>query len=169
MFLDFNGKIVTGCGRHSDLGIPGKNMLPETPDDWPEKLYPGSLNIEIFLEEVPEKINNLGPGRYIQKLDNSLFRPAIIIPQNLIINNSIGPKGPVWGRGDAQVWRTKVTVMNSGKVYDCWTLRRLDSAMWKHIELISDKYLRTVMRVADEDRVMVSIQGEMQVNHRERV
>lgn len=159
--IEFKGKIVSGCGKHSDLGIPGRGKLPNSPIDWPETLYPGSLNIEISVEELPKELGNLGPGTLIKKLDNGILKPAFVIEQKAILNNTIGSNGPVKGRGDAQVWRAKIKVEKSKEIYDCWVLRRLDSGMTKHIELVSDKHLREFLKLLDRDKVIVSLEGDI--------
>lgn len=161
MWIEFKGKIVSGQGDHSDLGIPGKDKLSHSPEDWPKNLCRGSLNVEISSGVLPKELNNLGEGTLIRKLDNGILKPAFVIEQKAILNNTIGPNGPVRGRGDAQVWRAKILVEKSKETYDCWVLRRLDSGMTRHIELVSDKHLRTILNLQDDDKVLVSIEGEM--------
>lgn len=160
MRIEFKGKIISGQGDHYDLGIPGKNELSHAPEDWPKTLCPGSLNVEISIEDLPKELDNLGQGTLIKKLDNGILKPTFVIEQKAILNNTIGPKGPVKGRGDAQVWRAKIIVEKSKEIYDCWVLRRLDSEMTKHIELVSDKYLRETLKLSDGDRVLVSLEGD---------
>jgi hypothetical protein len=159
MVIRFKGKIVPGCGGHSNLGIPGKSSLANAPDDWPKVLYPGSLNVEIFLEELPQELDFLGPGDLIKKLDNGILKPAFMIAQKEISNNTIGPNCRVKGRGDAQIWRAIIEVEKSKEIYNCWVLRRLDSGMTRHIEVVADKYLRKALNLEDGDRVLVIIEG----------
>lgn len=157
--IEFKGKVVSGQGNHSDLGIPGKNKLPYAPDDWPDILYPGSLNVEILTNELPKDLDTLGPGNLIKKLDNSILKPAFVIKQNAIINNTIGPNGTVKGRGDAQVWRAKITILKIKQNFQCWVLRRLDSGMTRHIEIVSNVGLRQTLNLHDGDDVCVCLQG----------
>ena len=161
MLIEFKGKVVSGCGKHSELIIPGKKVLPFAPDDWPHALCPGSLNIEISTMEIPSELERLGPGIMMKKLDNGFLKPALVIEQKAIKNNTIGPNCRVKGRGDAQVWRAKISVEKSKEECSCWVLRRLDSAMTAHIELVSDRKLRESLNLCDEDRVIVALQGEV--------
>jgi len=159
MQMDFKGKIVSGQGDHSKLVIPGKDKLFNAPDDWPKSLCPGSLNVEISIEELPRELNSLGPGTLIKKLDNGILKPIFIIEQKAILNNTIGPNGPVKGRGDAQVWRAKIKVEKSKEICNCWVFRRLDSAMTGHIELVSDVNMRKTLNLCDGDSVIVYLEG----------
>jgi hypothetical protein len=157
--IEFKGKVVSGWIKHSELAIPGKSKLPSAPSDWPETLCPGSLNIEISVNDLPKELDNLGPGMLIKKLDNGILKPVLIIKQEDIINNTIGPNGPVKGRGDAQVWRAKLLVEKSKNMHDCWVLRRLDSGMTKHLELASTEHLRQALNLLDGDKVSVLLEG----------
>lgn len=159
MLIKFKGKVVSGCGKHCELIIPGKAKLPDAPSDWPEVLCPGSLNIEISIEELPKELDDLGPGAFIKKLDNDILKPAFIIQQSAILNNTIGPQGPVKGRGDARVWRAKISVLKTHQDFPCWVLRRLDSGMTRHIELVSDANLRRTLNLCDGDSVCVHLEG----------
>lgn len=157
--IEFKGKIVSGQGNHSDLGIPGKNKLPHAPEDWPQILCSGSLNVEISAEDLPKELESLGDGVLIKKLDNGVLKPAFVIEQKAILNNTIGPNCRVEGIGDAQVWRAKLLVEKSKKTYDCWVLRRLDSGMTRHLELVSDKHLRKTLNLLDGDMISVLLEG----------
>lgn len=160
--IELKGKIVSGQGDHSDLGIPGKDRLFYAPSDWPKTLHPGSLNVEISVNDLLKKLDILGQGTLIKKLDNGLLKPAFVIEQQAILNNTIGPNCHVKGRGHAQVWRARIKVVESGEICDCWVLRRLDSGMTKHIELVSDKYLRETLKLCDGDQVIISLQGDIE-------
>ncbi len=159
MQIEFKGKIVSGQGNHADLGIPGKNKLSHAPEDWPVTLCPGSLNVEILIDELPKELDALGQGTLIKKLDNGILKPSFVIEQKAILNNTIGPNGLVKGRGDAQVWRAKIIIEKSKETYNCWVLRRLDSGMTKHVELVSDVNLRKVLNLVNGDQVFVSLEG----------
>lgn len=166
MLITFKGKIVSGQGDHSKFGIPGKKNVSDAPVDWPENLCPGSLNIEISANEIPKELDNLGPGILIKKLDNGILKPAFVIKQNAILNNTIGPDKPPPrnGRGDAQVWRAKINVLKTNQNFACWVLRRLDSGMTKHIELVSSVNLRKILNLVDGDDVLVSLEGGMKLD-----
>ncbi len=43
--LKFEGVVAAGIGKHSELIVPGRVVLREPPHDWPEVLFPGSLNV----------------------------------------------------------------------------------------------------------------------------
>lgn len=159
MIIKFVGIIVSGQSSHKNLGIPGKHSLPNAPSDWPKILCPGSLNVKVKTDQLPVELDKLGEGRCIKKFDNGILKPLFVIPQSDITNNTIGPNCRIKGRGDAQVWRAKINVVKSGEVYDCWVLRRLDSGMSIHIELVSDKKLREILNLNDGDDVIVSIEG----------
>lgn len=158
--IEFKGKIVSGQGNHSNLVIPGKNKLSYAPEDWPDILYSGSLNVEVFINELPKDFDSLGPGNLIKKLDNGILKPAFVIKQNEIINNTIGPGGPVRGRGDAQVWRAEIIIFKTKQKFKCWVLRRLDSGMTRHLEIVSDVSLRHTLSLQDGDDVCVYLQGD---------
>jgi len=159
MQIEFKGKVVSGQGDHSNLGIPGKVNLQHTPEDWHQILYPGSLNVEISTDDLPRELNSLGQGALIKKLDNGILKPAFLIEQKAIVNNTIGPYGPVKGRGDAQVWRAKISVLKTKRTFSCWVLRRLDSGMTRHIELVSDLNLRKALNLCDGDSVSIYLEG----------
>ena len=163
MDIVFLGQIVAGCGQHKELGLPGLSELDNAPDDWPESLHPGSLNILISLSNVPEILNSLGSGRYIQKLDNGFLKPEFVIEQHLIKNNTIGPNEKDKKRGHAQVWRAIIEAIKTSQKHACWVLRILDSGMWQHIEIVSEKYLRKQLGLADGDFVNVSLYGELTI------
>jgi len=159
VLIEFKGKVVSGCGKHSDLIIPGKMKLPNAPSDWPDVLCPGSLNVEIFIAELPKGLDDLGPGVLVKKLDNGILKPAFVIQQSAIINNTIGPLGPVIGRGDALLWRAKINVLKTAQDFSCWVLRRLDSGMTRHIELVSSVNLRRTLNLCDGNSVCIYLEG----------
>lgn len=159
MQIGFKGKIVSGSGKHAELGIPGKEKLSNAPADWPKTLCPGSLNVEISSKELPKELDKLGQGILIRRLDNGILKPTFVIEQKAICNNTIGPNGPVKGRGDAQVWRAKIIVEKTKEIFNCWVLRRLDSGMTRHIEMVSGVNLRSALNLVDGDYVLVSLEG----------
>ena len=73
----FRGEIVTGVGKYSELSFPGRYEITEAPQDWPNKLYPGSLNVMVRDDGYPEGFTSppIGPG--VQKFDDHRMDAAI--------------------------------------------------------------------------------------------
>src|SRR6516164_917977 len=104
--LEFRGKVASGVGRYSTLSIPGRSKLNQAPSDWPESLFPGSLN--VCVDAYP-----LGPaGRTlltrVKELDRGRFAPTFEIRREDIGNNQLGPRPDLPRCGDAQVWRAEL-------------------------------------------------------------
>lgn len=157
--LTFTGCIVSGKGRHSEMIIPGRPALSSAPDDWPEILYPGSLNVRIDDRFGLPKTLAKCAGEFIQKLDAGMFRPAFEIRFDAIRNNGLKPTPNQPRRGDAQVWRASLYLPPRQLRIDCWVLRRFWSDIKKQLEIVSDKNLRTDFRLADGTYVLVDLYG----------
>ena len=84
----FRGKISSGLGRHSELIIPGKHNLTDSPVDWPEEFATGSLNVQIV--EFPEALKSTRTR--LKALDRGVIPPTLVIPQDRIENNSLRRK-----------------------------------------------------------------------------
>lgn len=151
----FKGKIRDGRGNFSKMKIPGRSSLPIAPNDWPEVICPGSLNVKVM--EYPEELESLGPGNHIQKLDNGLFQPAFVIPHDRIIGNTIRPILHAPENGNAQVWRAKLAVAQTGIQFPCWVLRRIGSGVAKQLEIVSEDHLRSKYGLGNGDKVFVSL------------
>jgi len=137
--LKFAGNIINGIGKHVELFVPGRNDIPTAPDDWPAKLFPGSLNVRIV--EWPEEFvsHNLAPSAKV--LDTAGFAPALTIPQNLMGNNQLTPIAAMPHKGTAQVWRATLEIADQELF--CWVLRRFGSGLSMDLELVSDIGIRT--------------------------
>lgn len=99
--LTFRGRIVNGIGKHSQLYVPGKSELSSAPEDWPEKLCPGSLN--ILVTQWPDMFSNKKLSLSAKSLDTAGFTPTFIIPQDELGNNQLTPRTDMPNRGTAQV------------------------------------------------------------------
>jgi len=154
--LEFEGVIAAGIGKHSELIVPGRVVLRETPHDWPEVLFPGSLNVRV--EEYPEALGRHGLLNRIAELDKSLFRPAFEIPREDLGNNQIYPRPGVPRGGDAQVWRAQIKTLDGSLTLMCWALRRFGSGVGEQLEFVAAQKLRS-LGLEDNQRVAVSLFG----------
>ena len=160
--LRFEGQIVSGVGRYAELEFPGREELLGAPEDWPESLCPGSLNVLVLEEGYPTGFD--APergGRGVQVLDDGVFAPTFSIPGALIgANKLLSEDDP--GRGSAQVWRGIVRVARNSQEYDCWVVRRIGSRAGKGrignvLEIMSDKRMRDELGVGDQDGERVAV------------
>jgi CTP-dependent riboflavin kinase len=157
--LVLTGSIVSGKGHHSKITIPGRSSLPRAPDDWPETLHPGSLNVRIDDRFGLPKPLAKCPGEFIDKLDSRMFRPAFEIPFDSIRNNDLKPTPKKPRRGDAQVWRASLFLVPRQLRIECWVLRRFWSSIKKQLEIVSDKHRRKEFQLADGAYVVVDLYG----------
>lgn len=139
--LEFMGKIVNGRGHHAELGIPGRILLPNAPEGWPEMLCPGSLN--VLVNRYPQEFRARGLPDSVRTLDSGGFRPAFAIPPRLMSNNKLIPTSDAPSRGTAQVWRATITA--NGITAQSWVLRRIGSGLRDELELVSSEALRAVL------------------------
>jgi CTP-dependent riboflavin kinase len=144
--LKFAGKIVNGIGKHAELVIPGCNILPMAPADWPEQLYPGSLNLSV--SQYPDEFTARGLQPSTKALDMAGFEPEFTIRQNLMLNNRLTATETMPNRGTAQVWRASLKVID--REVSCWVLRRFGSTLANQIELISPIGLRGELGLSHE-------------------
>ena len=160
--LLFEGEIVSGAGKYAELEFPGKEELPGAPEEWPESLCPGSLNVMVLEEGYPAGFD--APergGRGVQVLDDDVFAPSFFIPGALIGGNMLLSESDP-RRGSAQVWRAILRVGGNSQEYGCWVVRRLGSRVGKDrtgnvLEIMSDKRLRHELGVGDQDGERVSV------------
>ncbi|MBO1038503.1 DUF120 domain-containing protein [Brucella pituitosa] len=145
----FRGKISSGLGKHSELIIPGKKDLKNSPSDWPDRFAAGSLNVQIT--EYPSILQS--SRKQLKALDQGLFPPTLVIPQNEIKNNSLRRKLFKPRRGTGQAWRA--TLHSNSLSMHVWVFRRIGSHMHDCIELISDKRIRENLNIRDQDEVHV--------------
>lgn len=158
--LIFQGHVSKGVGHHNELGIPGRCQLgTAAPDDWPEKLHPGSLNVELPKGGVPQAFQQHGLPVAVESLDAGLFQPEFEIRQDQIAGNTIRP-GPDRGPrgGDAQVWRA---FLYEGDrpigTPQCWVLRRFGSRVNQRLELVAGSRLRDIAELRDDGRIVVTV------------
>lgn len=154
--LEFFGTVRGDKGTFSqEMVIPGRDDLIVVPEDWPDRLVPGTLNIEI--DDFPKDFDGIGEGDGLQKLDKGKFRAALIIPQRKIAGNTIKPTPDHPVRGFAQVWRADLHVLATGQTTKCWMFRIIESNIVSQIELVADQHLRTLLNLGDGAKVKVTI------------
>ncbi len=136
--LKFSGKIVNGIGRHVELYVPGRSALPNAPEDWPDELRPGSLNLRV--SEFPDEFRARGLEPSTKSLDVAEFAPVFVVPQDTLGNNKLMPTKEMPNRGTAQIWRTALEV--ESEKLPCWVLRRFGSGLRDQLEVVSNLHLR---------------------------
>jgi hypothetical protein len=154
--LRFEGFVTAGIGRHSELGIPGRADVATAPTDWPERLFPGSLNVRITA--YPKAFAQHRLPETIRSLDSGLFVPTFEVRRDEIRNNRLSPTDAVPRRGDAQVWRATIETTDAMICASCWALRRFGSQVGEQLELVADIRLRD-LGLDDERRVVVAVFG----------
>ncbi len=155
--LVFQGAIISGIGRYSDLMIPGRDELPQAPGDWPKTLYRGSLNIKIDPEGYPREFEAFCGPRKVPFLDTGFFPPEFTIHRDQIVNNKLEPRPNCERRGHAQVWRAHVKVVDTSTTFDCWVLRRFGSGLCDQLECVSEDHLRSRHNLQDDLPVRVTL------------
>lgn len=158
--LVFLGHVRSGVGRYKDLVFPSRDLLSQAPPDWPQQLYPGSLNVRIREDGYPPEFSRLGTLPGVCRLDEKRFQPTFVIPRDRIANNLLGPTPRHQDGGDAQVWRAQITVVDSGAAESCWLVRRIGSGLSKDLELVSHKFLRLELDLVDGTAVRVEVKGK---------
>jgi hypothetical protein len=144
--LEFEGTVINGIGRHRELLVPGRLLLPQAPSVWPETLHPGSLNLRVA--SYPAAWLERRMGNSVRGLDLGAFVPEFVIPQSQLGNNQLSPTPSKPKRGVGQVWRASL-VANGGEL-DCWILRRIDSTLRDVLELVSGDPIRKRMGLVRE-------------------
>jgi hypothetical protein len=139
--LAFEGSVVNGQGDHSKLVVPGRSLLSDAPEDWPETLRPGSLNVRISV--YPPAWHERGLSASVKVLDTGVFPPEFLIPQGRMHNNRLTPTPSKPRRGIGQVWRA--TLNANGGCLDCWVLRRIDSGLRDVLELVAGCAIRPAL------------------------
>jgi hypothetical protein len=137
--LIFEGTVVNGIGKHTELIVPGRGHLPRAPSDWPDTLQSGSLNVRIAA--YPTVWRERGLALSVRVFDTGIFVPEFRISQDRLGNNRILPTPSKPLRGTGQVWRAFL-VTNGGRL-ECWALRRIDSALSDVLELVSECPIRS--------------------------
>jgi len=141
--LEFEGIVINGIGKHSELFVPGRLLLPQAPTDWPETLHPGSLNVRVV--SYPAVWRERGLAASVKVLDTGVFPPAFLILREQFGNNQLLPTPSKPSRGIGQVWRAALFA-NDHRM-DCWVLRRIDSGLRDVVELIADCAIRNRMNL----------------------
>jgi hypothetical protein len=156
--LQFRGTVRSNQGAFSqEMVIPGRHGLVLAPEDWPEELAPGTLNIAINDDGFPNDFDQLGEGDGLKKLGGRSFWPALSIPPWRILGNTLQPTKHELLRGSAEVWRAELEVASTGEHAPCWMLRRLGSDIVSEIELVSDEHLRSRLNLRDGMDVKVTV------------
>ena len=156
--LEFRGSVRSNQGAFSQqMVIPGRKGLVLSPEDWPAKLAPGTLNIAIPDDGFPNDWEQLGKGDGLKKLDEGKLEPELAIPPWRIAGNTLQPTPDEPVRGSAQVWRAELEVAATGESATCWMLRRLGSDIVSEIELVSDEHLRSRLNLCDGMAVKVTV------------
>lgn len=161
--LTFKCAAESGEGRFSRMRFPGRDSVPEAPEDWPGpgQMAPGSLNCRI--QEFPADFDNIaGAGDRIQKLDSGYFIPEFSIPGELIQNNALSPTQENPQRGIAQIWRCRVYNEDSRESFNAWHVRRIDGSYPAYhdvIELMADRNLRKAHNIQDGTPLTITMFG----------
>lgn len=139
----FFGVICDGLSQFSTLGIPGRGGLNHAPSDWPDQLYPGSLNVRLRAGGYPVVFRKRGLASSVESLDSGLFQPSFEIPRDQLENNFLFPLPGVPRRGDAQVWRVALhRDADPCAAVVCWLFRRFGSNVGEQLELVSGERLK---------------------------
>jgi hypothetical protein len=153
--LEFIGTVrAKNTGFTHEMQIPGRDALYLRPDDWPERLAPGTLNIEI--REFPKTFDEIGTDDGLKKLDEGKFKAALAIPQRLIGGNTVESTRDQPTKGFAQVWQADLHVIATGQEATCWMLRIIGSEDTAEIELVDHEDLRSRLRLADGAAIKVT-------------
>ena len=157
--LEFFGTVKDGVGRFSkQLVVPGRESLPTSIRDWPEALYPGTLNVQV--SSYPDSYLDRFGSADVRHLDSRAWRPEIELPFDAIVGNTLPPTAKNPDRGRAQVWRASLQRADSGDGALCWVLRRIGSGLHQVLEIVSDRRLREVLGIQSGDPVTLLVEGE---------
>lgn len=156
--LEFIGKVRSNEGRFSqEMVIPGRDDLLLAPEDWPMQLAPGTLTIQINDDGFPDGFEEGGTGDGLKKLDEGMFRPALVIPQRKIIDSTLKPDSDHPTRGFAQAWRGELHVLGTGDEAKGWMIRIIGSDSPTQIDLVDQEQLRAKINLTDGTTVKVTI------------
>ena len=165
--LVFEGRIIKGRGIYSGLEIPGRSELQarsiNVPRNWPDALFPGSLNIHVT--HWPDGFlppNNSRNGAF--GLDGEVLAPAFTIPGGELGNNMLiwdertqrareAPLDVPGIRCPARVWRAELYIPDRELKVACWLLRRRGSRAgggWE-LELVSHEGIRATYGLPDSE------------------
>lgn len=156
--IRFRGKVRSGKGKHNQMVIPGRDSLAHPSAHWPDRFFPGSLNIGIPPDGYPNGFrdpDNGGMG--VAALDQGIPKPLLVLPWDKIENNGLRPKPGKPTRGTGHFWRAILTVVATGRSTGCWIFRRIDSTINRQLEIISESPLRSALSLDDGTEVLVDL------------
>jgi hypothetical protein len=156
--LEFIGTVRSHTsGSSRGITVPGREELLVAPADWPTQLAPGTLNIEIQSDGLPEALEAIGQDDGLGKLDAGDFRAALVIPQRKIGGNPVLPDPEQPTRGFAQVWRATLQVIGADQQTHCWMFRIIGSDDTSQIELVDREDLRSKLSLTDGAAVRLMV------------
>ena len=153
--LEFSGVIIKARGGHKELRIPGRKELPIAPADWPEILFPGSLNVLLGQSGYPPEMSFRRLPLTVKSLDVAGFQPEFVIEQELMGNNKLTRTRSMPNRGTAQVWRCKLSVRDQDIC--CWVLRRFGSGLDQELEIVSGEGIRSSYGLPEEKQWLAKV------------
>ena len=161
--LKFVGRVRDGVSKFSGLILPGKDDIAVTIPDWPTKLEPGSLNVQVEPDGYPSRYLTEFGDTSNTHLDSRKFKPEAELEYSVIKNNTLTPTPEQPDRGNLQIWRAYLTKIKAGHGIQCWVLRRVHSTINQDVlECVSEKHLRTSLSLNSNDKVMLEIEGQWQ-------
>lgn len=148
--LEFMGKVIKGSGCFSkQLYVPGETEIPGLIRDWPDEVQSGTLNVLIDDNGWPE-CYLAKFGKKTEGLDLRQFQPELELHHSKIGNNTLAPReGEREDKGNAQIWRSHLTKIESGVSIQCWVLRRIGSRMPHRLECVAGERIRTVLELPE--------------------
>jgi hypothetical protein len=156
--LEFIGTVRSnGDGICEKITLPGRDELIVAMADWPTKLAPGTLSIQVNKDGFPESFEEIGQSVGLKKLDVAKFRAALVIPRRLIAGNPTKPDPDHPTRGFAQVWRAELRVIATGQAATCWMFRIIDFDLPLQLELVAEENLRNNLNLCDGAAVKVTV------------
>jgi hypothetical protein len=132
--LEFTGTVQADTAPQ--LIIPGRDELFLKPEDWPTQLAP---TVTVEVSTLPEGLAETGDGEGLARLDKGTFRPALVIPQRLIVGSTLQPDSDHPTRGFAEAWRADLEIVGTDQEATCW-------AIW----IVGSNATRTLRLVAEE-------------------
>src|SRR4051812_19394286 len=106
--LEFTGTVRASKEK---IVLPGRDALFLKPEDWPSKLSPGSLTLDLNEKDT------------LKHPASPTFRPARVAPARHIIGSPLQPDSDHPTRGFASVWRAELHVVATGRAGKCWMFR----------------------------------------------
>ena len=156
--LEFTGIVRINKGALSpEITLPGKGELLVAPDDWPTRLFPGTVSICVSDNGFPTNFEKIGTGDGLKRLDKGDFKAALVIPQRKIIGNPIKSDADNPTRGFALVWHADLQVIGTGQEAKCWMFRIIGSDNPTQFDVVSHENLRTVLNLQDGTEVKVTV------------